>query len=346
MKKTDRISKRMMGGLLSELWENATFSKESFDIVSRLAVGAESEDLEREFPLEEIYYELTTLRNRYLIRTEQQKLLRETVVGMFGMSVGSHAAITWMMESRADVIKIVDLDTVAATNLNRLKFRWSDVGKKKVDVVKRQILEMNPHADVFTFNAGDEKDMDNVFNAKPKIDIVVDEVDNIDAKVRIRKFARNNRIPLLQAADVGDNVVLDVERYDLKPQPEMFLGRIPEIERVDLTQLSEKERIRLIVRTVGFEANSESLLESLLEIGETLATWPQLGATATISGGVITTAIKKIVLGEEIESGKYYINLDNILVRDFNIPKRERLRIGMIKRTKKKLGIIDKSKGL
>lgn len=339
MRKKYKVDNRILQELLVELWENASFSEESYKIVKDLAINSGKTGLSSNFPLKDIFFELSTIRNRHLIRSHEQRILKNTVIGVFGMSVGSHVAETWMMESRADVIKIIDLDKLAGSNLNRLKFGWSNVGEKKTDLVKEELLKISPFADIVSFEVGDKVDILRVFNDSPKIKLVVDEIDDVEAKVCLRMIARKNKIPLIQAADVGDNIVLDIERYDKEPQPDFFLGRVPGIEKIDLNKLSQKERTRLIVRIVGFEENSEAMLDSLLEIGESLATWPQLGATAAISGGVVTTAIKKIILGEDVDSGRYYVSLDRILVKNFNSSKNKKYRRDKIRRIKKKLGL-------
>jgi len=335
--KNAKLSKKQIENLISELWENSIFSKKSFVILSQIP-KYKNLKLPKNL-LKKIMFELSTIRNRHLITSSQQEKLRKKVVAIFGMSVGSHVAVTWMLQSRADCIKIIDFDKIAGSNLNRLKVGWNDVGKLKTQIVKKEILKINPFADVQVFNKGDKKDIKNVFTKNPKVDYIIDEIDDIEAKLTLRKFAKKYKIPLIQAADVGDNCILDIERYDLKKQPKFFLGRLPEIEKIDFNLLSSKDIIKLIIKLVGFDKNSEDMLYSLQEIGKTLSTWPQLGATASISGGICVTAIKKIALGEKIKSGRYYISLDDILVSDFNSPKKIEKRKKIIDKIKKNIGI-------
>lgn len=263
-------------------------------------------------------FDLTTMRNHNLITAQQQLILRKTVVGFFGLSVGSHAALTWMMESRANIVKIADPDTIEPTNLNRLRFGWETVGKRKTEVVKEQLLTMNPDAEVFVLNSTNDQEIKMFVQSPPTMKCIVDETDNFSAKILLRQIARRHRIPVLTATDVGDNVFLDIERYDLSPQPKPFQGRLGDVEHRDLDRLQPNERMKLALQYVGLEHNSEAMLYSLLSIGKTLPTWPQLGATATVAGGVITTAMKKILLGERINTRRYIISLDDLLVKDYS----------------------------
>lgn len=290
--------------IIAELRENVAFNP----VLGKLLNEAENSTVSPE-----MRFELSTLRNRNLITREEQEKLRRTVVGFFGLSVGSHAAVTWVMESRADGIKISDPDTIDPTNLNRLRFGWDSVGRMKADVVSEQVCSLHPDIEVYSSIKTDPGSVKKLFDGEPKINIVVDEVDDLKSKVIFRQLARERKLPLISATDVGDNVVLDVERYDLEPQPEPFLGRLPGIESLDVNDLSVQEKIKLIIQLVGPENFSDEMSNSLAEIGKTLKTWPQLGATATIAGGVITTTIKKIVLGEKVGSERYVVSLDRIL---------------------------------
>lgn len=284
-------------------------------------------------------FELTTARNRNLIKPDQQNTLRACPVGFFGMSVGSHAALSWMLISRADTVKIVDPDTIDASNLNRLRFGWSAVGKYKVDAVKEQLQDMHPDATIITSKKTDQKAVEQIFDAGAAIQVVVDEIDNFPAKILLRKLAKERSIPLVSAADVGDNIMVDIERYDIDKNYPLFHGREKNIESIELSKLSEAELKRLIIKLVGFEHNSEQMINSLFGIGASIPTWPQLGSTATIAGGVVATLLKKIILGEKVKSGRYYVSLDDIFVADFNSKENSERRSQKIAHVKKMLKI-------
>ncbi|KKQ37714.1 MAG: UBA/THIF-type NAD/FAD binding protein [Candidatus Roizmanbacteria bacterium GW2011_GWA2_37_7] len=266
--------------------------------------------------------ELSTSRNRNLIYPDEQAKLRNTVVGFFGLSVGSHAAVTWMMESRADVIKIVDPDKISATNLNRIRVGWESVGRYKAVIIQKELQEINPYATVLSFTKVRESNIKKIFYTRPSLNVVVDEIDDIKGKLLLRKFAQYLRIPVISAIDVEDDIFVDIERYDINEHQKLFNNRLPDISEVNVSNLSEKEKKQLIIELVGIEKVSERMLNSVFGIGATIVNWPQLGATATIAGGVIASLIKKIILGENIKSGRYYLSLNNIFVSDFNSIRR------------------------
>lgn len=275
-------------------------------------------------------FELTTARNRNLITIEEQNILKGSIVAFFGLSVGSHAALTWLMLSRSDKVKIADPDIISASNLNRLRFGWGSIGAYKTEVVKKMMLDIHPLVTVDTLRGGTQKERVNFLRSEP-LAAIVDEIDDFETKIQLRKIAKSLKIPLVSAADVGDNVVIDIERYDSDNPPELFLGRIKNIEDIDVSKLTASQRKKMIIQLVGFEQNSSRMLDSLMQIGGTIPTWPQLGSTATITGGVISTVLKKILLGEHVNSGRYYLSLDELFVADYNSVEKNAVREEKIK---------------
>ncbi len=320
MKIKDEIIKK----LIIELEENKKFESEITDLASWNIKYFKTKRGKR--GLERLFFYLSTLRNRQLIRYNEQGRLTGAIVAFFGLSVGSHAALTWMMLSRAKIIKISDPDTISSSNLNRLRFGWGKVGKLKADVVKEELQKINPFCKIYKYIGQGKKTVRKIILDIPKPDIIVDSMDDLKSKVLLRLLAKKENIPVLMATDVGDNVFLDIERYDKLPKPKEFNGRIGDLEKIDFSNISNTERKKLSMKIVGLEHNSEEMLESLLSVGKTIKTWPQLGSTSTIAGGLIATVIKKIVLGENVRSGRYYFLIDDLLVGGFNSKERTRAR--------------------
>lgn len=277
------------------------------------------------FPLtKRAYFELTSARNRNLILPTEQAVLRKSTIAFFGLSVGSHAACSWMMISRALNVILADPDTIDATNLNRLYATLNDIGKLKTDVLMRRIMDINPFCNVFAFsNLENKSDLQLIFDQNRDVSVIVEETDSFDAKVLLRKIARDKRIPLISAADVGDNIIVDIERYDIDPATKPFLGRVKNPEAIDFKTLSDKAKKKLIIELVGFEANSERMIDSLIGIGGSIVSWPQLGSTAQIAGGVVANILKNIILKENIRSGRYFIDMDKIFkIGEVNISRK------------------------
>ena len=236
------------------------------------------------FISEKIMFELSTSRNQNLITKDEQLMLSKKTVAFFGMSVGSHAVTAWMMTSRGfSSVKIIDPDTIDATNLNRLKFGWSSVGQYKVDIVKKELSDINPKAKIISQKKSSALIIKTLVNNQPKVDAIVDEIDDFEAKIQLRRQAKRLRIPLVSAADIGDNIMIDIERYDLNKNYPMFGGCLPDVEKINFKKLNETEKKQLIIKLVGFKHNSKRMVASLSAIGKTIPTWPQLGPTAMMA---------------------------------------------------------------
>ena len=72
------------------------------------------------------------------------KKLKEKKVCILGLGgLGSNVAI---LLARAGIgsLKLVDFDTVEASNLNRQQYRISHIGLKKTEVMKTIVKEINP----------------------------------------------------------------------------------------------------------------------------------------------------------------------------------------------------------
>lgn len=303
------MTKTQRAALVEELGELGKYSKAAHALRRKL----QSSRTVNRTVIQDAMMRASTTRNTLLITDTEQRKLASATVGFFGLSVGSHAALTWMMLSRAKDIKIADPDIISPSNLNRLRLGWSTIGKRKMSIIKKDLLDMHPAARVHTLITTDSVHMETFCTSVPTVDCIVDEIDDLEGKVLLRKFARDLRVPLISAVDVGDNVFIDIERYDTQPNTKFFLGRIPDIECIELASLTHAQKARFIISLVGLEHNSVAMLASLLAIGKKIGTWPQLGSTATIAGGIVASTIKRIVLGERIQSGRYVFDMDALL---------------------------------
>lgn len=330
--------KNILDIISEELWEIRNPSSDSAKNAEEVSsikkkLTRDNDNYKSRRALEDIYLpqrkhfqELVTSRNKHLISEKEQEKLGSTVVAFFGLSVGSNAASVWMMLSRANKIKVSDPDIITPSNLNRLRYGWREIGRLKADVVEEELQGINPYCKVYKHNNKSGKAVEKMILENPKPHIIVDCMDDLEMKVLVRNLAKKTKIPVIMATDVGDNVFLDIERYDKIPQPELFNGRVKDIENIELSTLSRVEKIKLSMNIVGLEHNAERMMESLNSIGKTIRTWPQLGSTAAVAGGLIVTTIKKIILGEKLDSGRYYLDLEQIMVSDFNSSKRKKKR--------------------
>ena len=115
------------------------------------------------------------------------------------------------------------------------------------------------------------------------------------------------------ATDNGDNVLLDVERFDLEPERPIFHGLVEEKEVLGASNLSYVDWVKLVTKIVDPSYLPQKMIESVSEIGKTVAAIPQLGPTAAVAGAAMAYAVRKIANNQEMPSGRYVINLEEDL---------------------------------
>ena len=289
---------------------------------------------------EELHVELKTGRNKNLITKEEQKRYYQSAIGILGMSVGSHVALTIGLIGGVKHIKLADLDIISASNLNRIRSGFPTVGLSKVKLVARMIFEMNPYTEVEIYpNGATEENLEDFLVGKRKLDVLVEEMDNPYFKIKARYLARERRIPIIMAADNGDNIIVDVERFDLSGDLPILHGMLGDMTPEDFKNVPPQDLPRTIAKMAGANIATLRMQESVLEVGKTLYSWPQLGTAATLCGATLAYLSRKIILGDDIQSGRYQVNLDSIFEHNYGSPKQEKSRKEKTEEFLKKLGI-------
>ncbi len=263
---------------------------------------------------QEEFIELRTSRNRYLITAAEQAALATKRVGIVGLSVGQSVAFAIALERGAGELRLADFDTLELSNLNRLRSTAYDIGLPKVAIAARAIAELDPYLDVRCYFQGlTEANADQFFSEDGRLDLVVDECDGLDMKVRLREKARELRIPVvMQTSDRG---MLDIERFDLEPARPFFHGLAGDLRASDLVGLTNEEKVPPLLKIIGASGLSTRITASLIEVERTLRTWPQLGSAVTLGGGLAADTVRRVLLGDLRESGRFYVDLGAI-VRD------------------------------
>lgn len=268
---------------------------------------------------EEEYRLVRTARNQNLITKEEQEKFYNATVGIGGLSVGSSVAFALALGGGCKRMKLADMDRLALSNTNRVLAGADRLGMLKVEMAARTIYEINPYAEIEVHPEGlSPENIEQFFSG---LDIVIDELDNLAIKYLIREQAKKHRIAVVMAADNGDNAVVDVERYDLDPQPEFFHGRMGEVSYDMLKNLDKFGIGKMITKHVGPENVTERMQQSLTQMGKTIVSWPQLGGAALVNGAAVAYCVRKILNGQSLESNRSLISLDEKLVPEYNSPE-------------------------
>ena len=220
-------------------------------------------------------------RNRNKVTAPEQERLRDVTVGIVGLSVGHAVALALTLEGACGGLRLADFDTLELSNLNRVPGSVLDLGVNKAVVAARRIAEIDPYVTVTLWEDG--LDVESVAEFLDGTDVVIDECDSLDVKVSLRREARRRGLPVLMAT--SDRGLLDVERFDLEPDRPIFHGVIGDVDVESLAGLGARDKIPLVLRILDATQLSATMAASLVEVDETISTWPQLGGEVLLGGG-------------------------------------------------------------
>lgn len=283
------------------------------------------------------YWRVRTARNKNLINAEEQEKFYNATLGLGGLSVGSSIAYALALQGGPKRVKLADMDRLALSNTNRVLAGSENLGLLKVVMAARRIYEINPYAEVEIYPEGISKE--NIERFFDDLDIVVDELDNIAVKYLIREQAKKRGIAVVMGADNGDNAVIDIERYDLEPDLPFFHGRLGNVTYDELTKLDKFGIGKTITRHIGPENVTVRMQESLLEMGKTIVSWPQLGGAALVNGAAVAYAVRKILNGQPLEHNRALVSLDEKLVPNYFSKEEEEKRAKAADVFKKTFGL-------
>ncbi len=259
------------------------------------------------------FVEVRTSRNIYKITPHERDQLSAKKIGIVGLSVGQSVSVTMAMERIGGELRLADFDVLELTNLNRIRTGVHNLNIHKVYSVAREIAEIDPFIKVKCFADGlTEKNMDKFFTQGGKLDLLVEESDGFDIKILSRYKARELQIPVIMEA--SDRCMVDVERFDLQPDRSILHGLVDHLKTDELKKLkTTEEKIPYMLDVLGIEKTSTRLKASMLEIEQSINTWPQLASSVTMGGGISADVGRRILLNQFNESGRYYVDVEEII---------------------------------
>ncbi|MCB9046533.1 MAG: Rv1355c family protein [Chitinophagales bacterium] len=261
---------------------------------------------------EEEFVEVRTNRNRYKLTKAEQEYLNTKAIGIIGLSVGQSIALTIAMERICGELRLADFDTVELSNLNRIRTGLHNLGLKKTILAAREILEIDPYLNVKVFNEGiTDRNINEFFEGGRKLDLLVEVCDGLDIKIQSRFKARALKIPVVM--DTNDRGMLDVERFDLEPDRPVMHGLAGDLNPEMIKDLTNEQKIPYILKMVGADTISTRLKASMMEVEQSINTWPQLASSVVLGGALTTDTARRILLDQFHDSGRYYIDFDELV---------------------------------
>ena len=263
---------------------------------------------------EKDYYKLRTNRNRNLISQNEQLKLKNARIGVVGLSIGAAFARNLVQQGIGKYLKLAEFDDLATSNLNRIFARSYEIGQPKLGLIAKQIYEIDPYWNLELYPQGlDELNFNNFLMKPFEVDVILEAIDNLKIKIKLRITARQNKIPVVMFTNLGDSVMIDVERFDLNSNVDLFNGIIGDVpEKILKDEIDPKNINKYVTELVSVANTPKRALDSLALIGKELVGRPQLSSSVNISGGLASYVCRKIILKENLPSGRFILKFDSI----------------------------------
>ena len=159
-------------------------------------------------------------------------------VAVFGIGGVGGFAVEALARSGIGALDLFDDDTVAPSNLNRqLIALHSTLGRKKTEVMRERILDINPEAAVTVHNLfylpenADSIDL-SVY------DYIIDAVDTVSAKLELVRRAKRAGVPIVCSMGAGNK--LDPTKFEVADISKTSVDPLARVMRREL----KKEGIR------------------------------------------------------------------------------------------------------
>ena len=151
-------------------------------------------------------------RTELIIGKEKVEILKKSKVAIFGIGgVGSYV-VEGLARAGIGNFILVDKDEVSISNINRQIIATHDtVGKDKVDVAKKRILEINPDAKIEIYKEFFMPETTGILD--DSIDYIIDAIDTVTAKIELIVRANNLNIPIISCMGTGNK--LDPTRFEI-----------------------------------------------------------------------------------------------------------------------------------
>lgn len=145
-------------------------------------------------------------RTSLLIGEENLKKLNSAKIIVFGVGGVGSFVVESLVRSGIGNISIVDFDVVDVTNINRqILALHSTIGKKKVDVMKERIQDINPNAIINTYDTFISNETIDMFDLSD-YDYAIDCIDNVTGKLLIIEKCINSNTKIISSLGTANKL--------------------------------------------------------------------------------------------------------------------------------------------
>ena len=142
-------------------------------------------------------------RTQQLLGAESMVKIKKATVAVFGLGAVGSFATEAIARTGVGNLRLIDFDTVEASNLNRQLFALhSTIGREKVKIACERVKDINPDCTVDLhssfINARSLEDL-----LSDGIDVVVDAIDGLNSKINLIVEARQRNLSVVSSMGAG-----------------------------------------------------------------------------------------------------------------------------------------------
>ena len=132
--------------------------------------------------------------------------LSSAKIAVFGLGGAGSYVVEALARCGVGSLTLVDYDTVSLTNINRQLYALqSTVGKKKVQIAKERIRDIDDNILVHTYETFYNEDTAGMFDLK-SYDYIVDATDTVQSKILLIRNATLVRTPVISCMDTKNKI--------------------------------------------------------------------------------------------------------------------------------------------
>jgi len=186
-------------------------------------------------------------RTELLLGAEGMERLQKSRVAVFGIGGVGTYAVEALARSGVGALDLFDDDVVCLTNINRqLVATRKTVGKKKVEIMKERVLDINPKARVeahqtfYSEENADDYDL-------TEYDYIIDAIDTVSSKLVLIERAKAANVPIISSMGAGNKLdptkfeVADIYKTTMCPLAKVMRNELRKRGIKDLKVVYSKE---------------------------------------------------------------------------------------------------------
>ena len=148
----------------------------------------------------------TFSRTELLIGKENIEKLRDKKVAIFGIGGVGSFVTEGIIRCGIKNLILVDNDEISPSNINRQLYALqSTIGKKKTELAKERCLDINPLANIQTFNLFYLEETQNQIDLSD-CDYIIDAIDTVSAKLLLIENAKKLNVPIISSMGTGNKL--------------------------------------------------------------------------------------------------------------------------------------------